>query len=232
MAVANRVLSRPVALSVVAWSLLFLLARPVHALDAPSRVDVYRLVRIEHKPSAWLLIDAVDASLEPDVVLCKPGVTVFVGPPGRYRIRELYSDGEQKYVNQAFVTIGKGSEPQPNPPEPTPEPDDEPLPPSTYDVGPATARAFSKVLSKQEMGTAASIFTKGALQLRERTLPTVESGIQFVADQLRDLNTGGKLQPAYAVYVKAMQQAWDSGKVRTTAQYASAFEEIATWLRK
>ena len=219
-----------VAIALLAWPLLCL---PVDALEVPATVEPYRLVRINHRPDAWVLIDPVSDEVEVDVASASDSLTVFVGPPGRYRIRELYVDDGRHVSNQSYVTISGGLSPgPPTPPEPQPPEPDTPLPPSKYGVGPAVARGWSKGVTAEERSKAADIFQDVATRLEQRTIPTVQDGVSAITQGLRELNTKNQLQSGYGNYVEIMQKAFDGGHVRTIGDYAGAYREIADWLRK
>jgi len=223
-------------LSLVVCLAAFVVCVPSVALEVPERVAAYKLVRIKHSPDSWLMVDPVGTGVEPDISATdKPDVSIFVGPPGRYRIRELYIIDGRKGIDQAFVTIGKGSTPDPRP-DPDDdgdnEPDTDPLPKTKYDVGPAVARAWQSGLTAAERGKIATAFLDVGIQLREARIPTVQQGVTTIQSRLSELNSGNKLQAGYAQFITTMQKAFDANKVRTRPEYGAAYIEIADWLKK
>ena len=223
----------PLALVVATWAVLHV---PVAALEVPATVPPYHLVRITHRPDAWLLIDPVADGVEPDVASSSASLTVFVAPPGRYRVRELYVLDGRHVIDQAYVEIAGNAPVPPVPPDPVPpkppEPDPGPLPPTKYGVGPAVARGWSAGVTAEERAKMAVIFDSVAKALAERTIPTVQDAVTAITLGLREMNARDQLQSGYGNYVEIMQRAFDASRVRTTGDYVGAYREISQWLRK
>lgn len=112
--------------------------------------------------------------------------------------------------------------PNPNPPEPEPV---GPLPDTTYDVGPALARAWFS-LGSDSRQRAARAFQAASVDAFRQTMPSrdIHKSLKEALAKISGLDL--------SVYNQVMQKAFDDGKVRNLRQLSASFDEVAEWLEK
>jgi len=202
----------------------------------------HHFATIKHEPNAWILIDAVGKEeIEVESVRVDSTTTLFVAPPGRYKVRELLAKENAMVANQAYTEVVCQAEPTPAPkPEPKPQPDPNPKPqpdyPETpYGVGPKSAAAFRQSgIGQAELQQVISVFAVNSALIAEKRISGVQASVDKVKEELLKINqnTGGKLTTAYTTYAAAMVEASNKGKISDMLSYGKAYAEIAEWLRK
>jgi hypothetical protein len=215
-------------------AILFLIAANSWGLTvpptAPRTITTVTTNRIEvkHEPNSFLVIyqQNTDATVDLQEEV-SPGLTVFSGPAGKWTIMEVVRDGNSTRYNKAICLItDAGVTPDPDP-QPNPDPDPppiDPLPPTTYNVGPIVKHALASV-SQADKLVIAKLFSDYSVSLRENRLGDIHAAMKKLSAAFPPA-----FMPAKQAYQQAMINGWQAGKIVSIAQHAGALDEIATWL--
>ena len=223
----NRIAAGLIALVALLLMVAILKAETLKsATVAPNSVVTLESSKIE--PTVWLVFQPVDLRITDDLARVDESgaISAFVclfnsGNAQTIVVVELRNGATFPDVTRHVITVS-GDGPGPKPPKP-PKPDDGDLADTTYDVGPAIARAWVGLGSDarnrvvrvfESAAITASVDGATAQQLYE-TIRTQLNGISGVD---------------YTPYLVAMQAAFTAKKVRTLREMAGAFAEIAAWV--
>ncbi len=182
-------------------SLFLLLVWPTIAtaqlkITGTLQTPAYRLVRLtaEGAPAGSALVWDVTPEEVVDVEEAG-GKLLFVGPPGRYRVKcraFTLKDGKlTSEVARAEVTIGTPGptpppDPTPPPPDPTPEPTD------AFYLALKAAYAKDSVTDRAKRADLAAVFAAGADAVKSATVPTAFAYFQAL-QQARKARIGEAL---------------------------------------
>jgi len=223
----NRIAAGLIALVALLLMVAILKAETLKSATVPPN-SVVTLESSKIEPTVWLVFQPVDLRITDDLARVDESgaISAFVclfnsGNAQTIVVVELRNGATFPDVTRHVITVS-GDGPGPKPPKP-PKPDDGDLADTTYDVGPAIARAWVGLGSDarnrvvrvfESAAITASVDGATAQQLYE-TIRTQLNGISGVD---------------YTPYLVAMQAAFTAKKVRTLREMAGAFAEIAAWV--
>lgn len=217
---------------VVTFAVCFALQADAHAGEFSTReVGYNEIVEVRsEEPCLWDARDPLTLRLVQYEVVDheNEGDTDFVaifqsGSKPATIVIDAWRNGETIPDKDRFVIVVAGGADPDDPDDPDP---DDPLPDSRYGVGPATARGWEGTPTTKLQ----AIFRDAAIDIQaSRSVPLAIRGIR---DSVQAINGDGTYTAGWTVFTTLMEEKWADKTIRSVAQHAGAYEEIAEWLAK
>jgi len=229
----NRLVAAMIATAALLLMVAILSAETMRAATVPPH-SVVTIESSKVEPTVWLVFQPVDLAITDDLARIDQtgAISSFVclfnsGAAGQtIVVVELRNGPAFPDVTRHVITVSgePGPKPDPDPPKPDPpKPDDGELADTTYDVGPAIARAWVG-LGSDARSRVVRVFESAAI-----TASVDGATAQQLYESIRtQLNAIGGVE--YTPYLVAMQKAFSEKKVRSLREMAGAFAEIAAWV--
>ena len=229
----NRLIAGLIALAALLLMVAILKAETLKSATVPPN-SVVTLESSKVEPTVWLVFQPVDLQITDDLARVDESgaISAFVclfnsGSAQTIVVVELRNGATFPDVTRHVITVsgdGPGPGPKPpKPPKPPVPPDDGKLADTTYDVGPAIARAWVG-LGSDARSRVVRVFESAAV-----TAGVDGATAQQLYESIRtQLNAIGGVE--YTPYLQAMQKSFTDKKVRTLREMSGAFAEIAAWV--